>query len=182
MIFGFFPMSRATLRIAARSASSGTPVKSCSTMRATTNGISSVRAPVGFQFASCFTCSSVTFLPSQLRSTDSSTMRIDTGSRDTLADAGAFQRGQRVELPGGAVGEFEFLERVVEVVAHCDTFGGRAGWLDGAGTRPVPIPLMFIFWPPGAMKSPGTRPSRHGPTYLPSSTVCASFIPMNGGS
>ena len=77
-------MSLATLRIAARSASSGTPVKSCSTTRATTNGISSVRAPFGDQLASCRTCSSVTFLPSQLRSTDSSTMRIDTGRRDTL--------------------------------------------------------------------------------------------------
>ena len=77
-------MPPATLRIAARSASSGTPVKSCSTTRATTNGISSVRAAVGAQLASCRTCSSATFLPSQLRSTLSSTMRIDTGSRDTL--------------------------------------------------------------------------------------------------
>ena len=70
------PCAAATLRIAARSASSGTPVKSCSTTRATTNGISSVRAAFGFQLASCATCSSVTFLPSQLRSTDSSTMRM----------------------------------------------------------------------------------------------------------
>jgi len=29
-------------------------------------------------------CCSVTFLPSQLRSTDSSTRRIETGSRSTL--------------------------------------------------------------------------------------------------
>jgi hypothetical protein len=72
------------LRIAARSHSSGTPVKSCSTTRATTNGISSVRGAFGDQFASCRTCCSVTFWPSQLRSTLSSTMRIDTGSRDML--------------------------------------------------------------------------------------------------
>ncbi len=84
MTFAFLPMSCATLRIAARSASSGTPVKSCSTTRATTNGISSVRSPVGLQLATWRTCSSATFLPSQLRSTDSSTIRIDTGRRDTL--------------------------------------------------------------------------------------------------
>ena len=84
MVFGFLPILAATLRIAARSASSGTPVKSCSTMRATTNGISSVRDAVAFQLASCLTCSSLTFLPSQLRSTHSSTMRIDTGRRLTF--------------------------------------------------------------------------------------------------
>ncbi len=76
-------MRAATLRIAARSHSSGTPVKSCSRMRASTNGISSVRAPQGAQLASCLTCSSVTFLPSTLRSTLSRTMRIDTGRRFT---------------------------------------------------------------------------------------------------
>jgi hypothetical protein len=36
------------------------------------------------QLASSRTCASVTFLPSQLRSTDSRTMRIDTGRRETL--------------------------------------------------------------------------------------------------
>ncbi len=76
-------MSAATLRIAARSARSGTPVKSCSTTRATTNGISAVRAPVGAQLATSCTCSAVTFLPSQLRSTLSNTMRIETGRRET---------------------------------------------------------------------------------------------------
>jgi len=71
----------ATPRIAARSQRSGTPVKSCSTMRATTNGISSVRGATAFQAASSRMWCSLTFLPSQLRSTDSSTRRIDTGSR-----------------------------------------------------------------------------------------------------
>ena len=42
-----------------------------------------MRSAFGFQFASCLTCSGVTFTPSQLRSTDSSTMRIDTGKRAT---------------------------------------------------------------------------------------------------
>ena len=53
-------------------------------MRASTNGISSDRGAFVFQPASCRTCSSVTFLPSQFRSTDSSTIRIETGSRDTF--------------------------------------------------------------------------------------------------
>jgi hypothetical protein len=47
MRLGFLPMRAATLRIAARSASSGTPVKSCSTTRATTKGISSLRSAFG---------------------------------------------------------------------------------------------------------------------------------------
>jgi hypothetical protein len=42
-----------------------------------------VRGATAFQAARLFTCSSVTFLPSQLRSTDSSTMRIETGSLAT---------------------------------------------------------------------------------------------------
>ena len=36
--------------------------------------------------ATCATWPAVTFLPSQLRSTDSSTMRIDTGRRLTLGN------------------------------------------------------------------------------------------------
>src|SRR3954465_10523867 len=67
--------------MAGGSQSSGTPVKSCSRMRASTNGISSVRGATAFQPASCRTCSSVTFLPSQLRRTDSRTIRMETGNR-----------------------------------------------------------------------------------------------------
>src|SRR6058998_2358221 len=44
--------------------------------------------------ASWRTCSSVTFLPSQLRSTDSRTMRIDTGRREIPAPS-AFSRAGR---------------------------------------------------------------------------------------
>src|SRR5689334_19048613 len=84
MVLGDLPSDCATLRMAARSASSGTPVKSCSTTRVTTKGTSSVRSALGAQLASCSTCSAVTFWPSQLRSTDSSTMRIETGSLATL--------------------------------------------------------------------------------------------------
>ncbi len=80
MIFGFLPSLATALRIAAKSTSSGTPVKSCNTMRATTNGISAVRVSVGFQLASSLTFASLTFLPSQLRRTDSRTRRMETGS------------------------------------------------------------------------------------------------------
>ena len=91
MIFGFLPSLDTALRIAAKSTSNGTPVKSCSTMRATTNGISAVRVPVGCQFASSFTFVSLTFLPSQFRRTDSKTIRMDTGSLE-IAPTPAFSK------------------------------------------------------------------------------------------
>ncbi len=111
MVLGSLPSAAATLRIAARSASSGTPVKSCSTTRATTNGISSLRAASGRQLASCSTCSFVTFLPSQLRSTLSSTMRIDTGSRLTLGwiFASAGSEYSRPSLPEAVLNDFRVL-------------------------------------------------------------------------
>ncbi len=89
---GSRPARAAAERIAARSASSGTPVKSCRITRATVKGISSVRSALGFHAASCFTCAGVTLTPSQFRNTDSSTMRIDTGRRatDTLSADSSF--------------------------------------------------------------------------------------------
>jgi hypothetical protein len=91
MIFGSLPSFATVERMAARSTSSGTPVKSCSRMRATTKGISAVRSSLGFQPASARTSASVIFLPSQLRSTDSSTMRRLTGSRE-IGPMPAFSR------------------------------------------------------------------------------------------
>ena len=122
MIFGFLPIRCATPRIAARSHSSGTPVKSCSTTRATTNGISSVRGAFGAQLASSRTCSSVTFLPSQLRSTLSSTMRMETGSREMLADAGRLERGQRIVASRDARLGGKRLQRAVQIVRHGKAF------------------------------------------------------------
>ena len=84
MIFGFLPSFTTAERIAARSTSSGTPVKSCSTMRATTKGISSVRGALAPQLANSRIACSATRLPSQLRSSDSSTSRIETGRREIL--------------------------------------------------------------------------------------------------
>ena len=57
-------------------------MKSCNTMRATTKGISSCAGALAFQAANDSTSFSATFLPSQLRRTDSSTIRILTGRRD----------------------------------------------------------------------------------------------------
>jgi hypothetical protein len=52
-------------RIAARSTSSGTPVKSCSRMRETTNGISVLRSACGCHAARARTSFSATRTPSQ---------------------------------------------------------------------------------------------------------------------
>jgi hypothetical protein len=83
IILGFFPIRATAERMAARSTNSGTPVKSCNTIRATMKGISSVRPAFGCQVASSLTFFSVTFFPSQLRSTASRTSRIETGSFET---------------------------------------------------------------------------------------------------
>ena len=102
IFFGSLPIFCAAERIAARSASSGTPVKSCRITRATVKGISSVRAAFGFQLASCLTCSGVTLMPSQWRSTDSSTTRSDTGKRAT-------------DMPSAASSFFSEAKRTVPV-------------------------------------------------------------------
>src|SRR6266446_6332616 len=84
MIFGSLPSRCTALRIAARSTISGTPVKSCKTMRATTNGISSFAGDFAFHFVSASTSLRWTFFPSQLRNTDSRTIRMLTGNREIL--------------------------------------------------------------------------------------------------
>ncbi len=83
MIFGSRPMRCTAERIAARSTSSGTPVKSCKSTRATLKGISSVRSATACQLASARTSDSSTTFSSKLRRTDSSTTRIETGRRET---------------------------------------------------------------------------------------------------
>ena len=131
---GSCPCSAATLRIAARSTSSGTPVKSCSTTRATTNGISSMRARGRApSWRAARTCSSVTFLPSQLRST-----RLEhdaDGHRQARdrADARRLERGQRIELAGGAGGEPEFAQGAEGIVFHWAAL--KSGFDCGAGAR-----------------------------------------------
>src|SRR5438477_3782637 len=104
MIFGSRPSRATALRIAARSTISGTPVKSCNTMRATTNGISALAGDFAFQFASVSTSLLQTFLPSQLRSTDSSTIRMLTGNREIFptpfsSSAGSENRKPARPLP-----------------------------------------------------------------------------------
>ena len=80
IFLGFLPRRTAVLRMAARSASKGTPVKSCSTTATRRTEFHPCVLRSGAHWANCFTCSAVTLRPSQLRSTDSRTIRIDTGS------------------------------------------------------------------------------------------------------
>src|ERR1700731_260999 len=68
--------------MAARSTTNGTPVKSCNTIRATTKGISSFAGFFAFQLASVSKSRRRTFCPSQLRRTDSRTMRMLIGNRE----------------------------------------------------------------------------------------------------
>ncbi len=119
MIFGFLPSLCATLRIAARSASSGTPVKSCSTMRATTNGISfdarSVGPPVG-QLPDVLLGHLLAVAVAQHR------LQHDAdGYRQArhLADTGFFQRRQGIELAGFAGADLELPQGVEDVETHC---------------------------------------------------------------
>src|SRR5437016_5839554 len=83
---------------------SGTPVKSCKTMRATRNGISSFAGDFAFQLASVSTSLRRTFLSSQLRNTDSRTIRMLTGNREILpmlcsSSAGSEQKNPSRPLP-----------------------------------------------------------------------------------
>ena len=99
MIFGSRPSRCTALRIAARSTISGTPVKSCKTMRATTNGISAFAGDFAFHFASTSTSLRRTFFPSQLRNTDSSTIRMLTGKREILPILCSSRAGNEKKSP-----------------------------------------------------------------------------------
>ena len=103
-------------RIAARSTSSGTPVKSCNTMRATTNGISSVRGSFGFQLASVADVGFGHLLAVAIAQHGFQHDADGDGQFGDRADAGLFQRGQRVELPSRPVPRSNCLQRVKQVV------------------------------------------------------------------
>lgn len=78
---------------------SGTPVKSCNTMRATTNGTSVFAGDFAFHFASASTSLRRTFFPSQLRSTDSSTIRMLIGNREILPIPSSSRCGNEKKRP-----------------------------------------------------------------------------------
>src|ERR1043166_5156258 len=109
MIFGSPPTLFTALRIAARSTTNGTPVKSCKTMRATTNGISSFAGFFAFQLASVSTSLRRTFLPSQLRNTDSSTIRMLTGSREIFPIPCSSSAGSEYRKPSRPFPASNFL-------------------------------------------------------------------------
>ena len=81
MRVGSPPSACIAARIAARSTTAGTPVKSCSSTRAGMNAISLAGSAFGSQLASARMSASLTCLPSSLRSRFSSRMRSENGSR-----------------------------------------------------------------------------------------------------
>ena len=116
MIFGFLPSFATAVRIAAKSTSSGTPVKSCSTMRATTNGISAVRVSVGLPVGEFLDVRLVDFFAVAIAQ-DGFQHEAD-GNRQfgDRADAGFFQRGQRIEFSRLAVAEFKVLQGAEKIM------------------------------------------------------------------
>ncbi len=80
-------------RIAARSTSAGTPVKSCISTRAGWNGISWLGSALASHFAIASTCSRVTDSPSSRRRAFSSRTLMEYGSRATSnSDCSASRR------------------------------------------------------------------------------------------
>jgi len=78
-------MARIASRMAARSTTAGTPVKSWSSTRAGMKGISRSEGRVGSQASSASTCSRVTRRPSSPRSRFSSRIFSEKGSRAARA-------------------------------------------------------------------------------------------------
>jgi hypothetical protein len=83
MIFGSSPAATTALRIAARSATPGTPVKSCISTRAGRYAISSAGGGVTAQLPSALMSSLRTVLPSSNRNRFSSRIFSDIGNRLT---------------------------------------------------------------------------------------------------
>ena len=123
MILGFFPSRAMAERMAARSTNSGTPVKSCKTMRATMKGISCGARGVGLplrQFADVGFADFLAVAIAQHRFQDQTDGDGQPGNR---ADAGLFQGGERVKRAGPAVAGVELPERIKKIM--CSVHGLR---------------------------------------------------------
>ena len=83
ILAGSPPRARIASRIAARSTTAGTPVKSCISTRAGVKPISWLGSAAATHFAMASTSAAVTDSPSSRRSTFSSRMRSVYGSRHT---------------------------------------------------------------------------------------------------
>ena len=83
------------LRMAARSTTAGTPVKSCKTTRAGLNGISTGAGDAAFQPARFLTSRSVISYPSQFRRAASSSTRTENGSAATVVNPASSSRARR---------------------------------------------------------------------------------------
>ena len=110
MIFGSPPSRATALRIAARSTSSGTPVKSCNTMRATTNGISSLRRLLRVPVRERLDILRADFLAVAIAQDGfEHDADADRQARD-FADALLLERGERVEGSFAAEAGVELLQ------------------------------------------------------------------------
>ena len=95
ILFGSPPISRIASRIAARSTTAGTPVKSCMTTRAGVNAISLLGSSLAFQVASASMSCARIDSPSSLRSRFSSRIFSENGSRAMSNRRTAARRGGR---------------------------------------------------------------------------------------
>src|SRR5262245_8079460 len=78
-------------------------------MRATTNGISAFAGDFAFHLASASTSLRRTFSPSQLRSTDSSTIRMLTGNREIFPIPCSSRAGKKKKNPSRPLPASNFL-------------------------------------------------------------------------
>jgi len=86
-------------RMAARSTSSGTPVKSCSNTRETTNGISSVLGAFGFHEANEYIAFSGIIVSSKFLIRDSRIILKQTGNLDRSLDMARSNAGKEIKDP-----------------------------------------------------------------------------------
>src|SRR5438477_9732801 len=89
-------------------------------MRATTNGISSFAGFFAFHFASVSTSLRRAFLPSQLRNTDSSTIRMLTGRREILPMPCSSSAGSECKNPSRPLPASNFFSVLnSSVILYC---------------------------------------------------------------
>ena len=157
-------------------------MKSCRTIRATTKGISSLIGFCAFQLARFRTSCSLTFLPSQFRSTDSSTMRMLCGSRETGPTPAASSAGKLWNCPVRPWPASKVLEGV-KGVRHRTRYDGETGRFSIlAKTADACNYPSGIVCRPGPARSAGTVGLSKGPNGDPGSTstrmtsLCPRFL------
>ena len=131
--FGSPPSFFIASRIAARSTTQGTPVKSCSTTRPGMNGTSSLAGLLAFQFASPATSSCVTMNPSTFRNMLSKSTLIENGSRSTEGkDFARAVDGMAYRLQNLASSDCDWWSSLKGAHRELNTIGNE---LESAGIR-----------------------------------------------